>query len=134
MILKQVNSSGPFQFPADAKLTYPLAPLITASYTDSTRTTIRIRGTVFIDSNYSGDPSLTELSESDGVFSAYVDYTLVYPSQLPPSSYNCWYLEFDYVPQNGPISYVDLKLRNTDPRTSRGTVTTVQMELNSEES
>lgn len=99
---------------------YPIAPTVTAYSTKEVdgSYTIFFRIMVLIDSDYTKSPvfSIDETTNAD----FYVVFDL--PSKVP-THYTAWYLEASYIVQE--LADVTVYLQNNDPRTSRGTVTTV---------
>lgn len=93
----------------------PIAPLVSAVYINDA---VNFRIVVFIDSNNTKAPTF-------GVDSNNTDFYLEYDSREEvPKSYTAWYIDVFYT-----CKYVDkvtVYNQDTDPKTSRGTVTTVQ--------
>jgi hypothetical protein len=129
MRLKEINSkiielsSGlpATNFKPSSKGTlFPIAPSVTAYCTkdNAGNTTIFFRIVVFIDSDNSKPPvfSIDETTNKD----FYIEFDL---TAKAPANYTVWYIETSY-PINA-LGDVTVYLQNKDPRTSRGTVTTV---------
>ncbi len=127
--IKQINAAGtPFTFPAGSNLEYPLAPVITAHRTSPDGPEIYIRVVVFIDASFQGEPTIGNwsLNTENNTLSGFVDYDAPSPRVTPPLTYNSWLVETTYDDSGMAVDDVELFLRDTDPKTSRGTVTTVQ--------
>lgn len=110
--------------PSDTGVLNPIAPLITvtALEDESRNTNLFFRMVVFIDSKNEKAPTFGVDTDENSEF--YVSFSLA--SQIP-KEYSAWYIEALY-PVNLPIGPITVYTQNDDPRTSRGTVTTVIIE------
>ena len=119
----QINEpNSPFQFTEQVEV-IALAPLATAQLNSGNNAVI-VKATLFIDSNDQETPGILSINESDNILEIVFDYN--FPEEIP-EAYNVWYVELEYpVGSAGEITTVITRLRDLDPTTSRGTVTTVQ--------
>lgn len=129
MKLKEINSkiialdsgvSAANITPSNLGALYPIAPAATAYCTKdiSNNYNYFFRIVVFIDSDNPKTPTFC-IDETTGN-----DFYVVF--DLPaksPTNYTVWYIESTY--QVNQLSDVTVFLQNEDPKTSRGTVTTV---------
>lgn len=116
--------SSDFSLPTNDHNDSLLAPLITARLSEDGGS-ILVRIVVFIP-GVSGDstqPKLTFLGVTGCQLTCTVDFT---ESNEPVSPCEVYYLEAEYAENVPAIEEVCVFLNNKDPRTSRGTVTTVQ--------
>jgi len=117
---------------------YPVAPLVFAE--DSLAAgTYKLRIVAYLPSEVIKPPRFT--IENNGtpytviaeggkelmVRSFILDYD--YSATLTPVNYNMWSIFIEYGLEDGlqPVDYILTRLRDIDPKTSRGTVTTVQL-------
>jgi hypothetical protein len=114
----KINSDA-LLFPSDLAIEYPMAPMASVKMS-SDQTTLFIRVVVFIDAAFSGVPTVITPILTNGTLYCTVQYTC---SNTTPTKFIGWFSTFDY-PASGVIQ-VETLLENTDPKTSRGTVTTV---------
>ena len=117
-------NSAPFIFVENATVTYPVAPLVSAKfYQVNNVQTLKVRVTLYIDSNVTTNPKLEIPTEIGEDLELYFDYD--YTEEIPVSC-NVWYVEFDYTSATvGNITNVVSYLKDIDPETSRGTSTKV---------
>lgn len=117
-------NSEPFIFADNATVTYPVAPLVSAKfYQVNNVQTLKVRVTLYIDSNVTTNPKLEIPTEIGEDLELYFDYD--YTEEIPVSC-NVWYVEFDYTSATvGNITNVVSYLKDIDPETSRGTSTRV---------
>lgn len=116
---------------------YPIAPLVYAEDTKDPNV-FRVNIAVYIPADVQSVPDI--LIEHDGspmeitiengkkvlARSILVEY-LAPTSPKPPQEFNLWGIYLEYELDDVPsVGYILTRLRNKDPRTSRGTVTTVQ--------
>ncbi|WP_309640116.1 hypothetical protein [Flavobacterium sp.] len=96
----------------------PVAPMTTANYNNIENKTFMLRITVFQETNQEKAPELC-IDESTG------DYYVTYfaDEKVTVETYNAWY----FAAANQPFVKKEIKVFNCnlDPKTSRGTVTTV---------
>lgn len=118
----KVNEEIPFQFPANSEPGYPAAPFLTACLVMGEPSLMWVRMIVFIDSSYPGTPWMATPSISNGIVSFTVNYDL--SESVPPTNFTAWLVEFKIQFTEG-TNQVEGFLCNEDPRTSRGTITTV---------
>ena len=119
--VSKVNVEKSFVFKDDKNIDFPMEPLISAIITAFN--TIKIRIVVFVDRENKIDPVVKIISEIEDTLSISVDYDY---KDIKPSEYTCYYLEIDYSSDTvSKIKKINSKLIDTDPRTSRGTVTEV---------
>lgn len=119
----KINTT-PFTFTNPATVTYPLSPLITAEfYKPKGIVTLKIRATVYINSQDSNHPIVQIPVEDNNSLQLYFDYNF---SETTPESCDVWYLELDYTSQTvANITAIVSYLKDLDPETSRGTTTGV---------
>lgn len=132
MRLKEINStvialnnglSNTHITPSNKGKLFPIAPSVTAYCTENNSSSYNyfFRVVVFIDSDYTQKPTFC-IDETTGV-----DFYVVFDlPEKEPTSYTAWYIESTH--QMSQLGDVTVYLRNSDPRTSRGTVTTVIIE------
>lgn len=106
--------------PSSKGTLYPIAPAVTVYSTKGASGNYNyfFRIVVFIDSDATEAPTFC-IDEATGV-----DFYVVF--DLPakePTNYTPWYIEANY--EMSSLRGVTVFLQNNDPRTSRGTVTTV---------
>ncbi|NRA13820.1 MAG: hypothetical protein HRT57_17905 [Crocinitomicaceae bacterium] len=123
-----INENSKFKFPEGADVAYPSAPLVTAKYIDKGQSII-MRIVVFVDVKFIGTLKFTQIQEANpDTFYGLIQYNMDYRNHgHVPSEYRVSYYEFTCSSNKGKITKIDLCLENDDPKTSRGTVTTVQM-------
>ena len=117
-------NSEPFVFTNSTTVTYPVAPLVSAKFyeVDSIQT-LKVRVTLYIDSNVITNPKLETPTEAGEDLELYFDYDF---TEEIPVSCNVWYVEFDYTSASvGNITNVVSYLKDIDPESSRGTTTKV---------
>lgn len=121
-----INRTEAFVFPEGSELTYPLPPLVTA---ENLGNGILVRAVVFIDANFEGTPSFGQwiYNADEKSLKGVVDYDAPAPQGIP-TSYQAWMVEATYETSD-VVETIILYLCDTDPKTSRGTVTTVQTGL-----
>lgn len=119
----QINQV-PFKF-SNKSPGNPLAPLVAAEFYENEGVlTLKIRATLYIDAQNTTIPTVVLQSEKENILNFVFDYDYC---EVEPTSYNIWYVEIDYTSDTvGNIDTVMTYLRDIDPKTSRGTVTTVQ--------
>lgn len=108
----------------------PMAPLVTAVWStcDEDKDVAFIRITVFINSEYTivnpNGPQLAVAKDHTKTTDFYVFYEI---SEQIPNSYTAWYFEFHYEINKETINkdLINVFNFNTDPKTSRGTTTSV---------
>lgn len=118
-------NTGAFIFVQPETVTYPVSPLVSASfYSPNGVLTLKIRATLYINSEDPNNPTVEEPKEIDGSLQLYFDYNF---SEETPESCDVWYVEVDYTSDTvGDITEVVSYLKDIDPETSRGTRTGVQ--------
>lgn len=128
----QINSS-PFEFPKQRngqpmKIQYPMSPLVT--YKEDVvdgQTTIYVRIVAFIDSLITDAPTLNFISLINNQLKLEIDYN---HKGAVPTSFNAWFIDYNYpVASGSSVDSVLTCVQNEDPTTSRGTVTTAQVQL-----
>lgn len=109
--------------PSSKGILFPIAPTVTVYCTNDASNNYNyfFRIVVFIDSDVSKAPTLNIDETTDNNF--YIIFDL--PAKVP-TSYTAWYIESTL--QLNQLGDVTVYLQNNDPRTSRGTVTTVVVE------
>ena len=119
----QINEpNSPFQFTEQVEV-IALAPL-TGAQLNTGNNAVIVKATLFIDSNDPETPDVLSVTENNETLEIVFDYN--YPEEIP-EAYNVWYVELEYpVQSTSEITTVLTKLKDLDPTTSRGTVTTVQ--------
>jgi hypothetical protein len=117
-------NAAPFVFTNSATVIYPLSPLITAEfYEPNAIVTLKIRATLYINSEDPNHPVVQIPKEADNSLKLYFDYNF---SDTTPESCDVWYVEVDYTsPTVETITTIVSYLKDIDPDTSRGTSTEV---------
>lgn len=115
-------NTGAFIFSQPETVTYPVSPLVSASfYSPNGVQTLKIRATLYINSEDPNNPTVETPTEIDGSLQLYFDYNF---SEETPESCDVWYVEVDYTSDTiGNITEIVSYLKDIDPETSRGTVT-----------
>jgi hypothetical protein len=86
--------------------------------------TLKIRATLYINSEDQINPAVEEPVELGTTLQMYFDYNF---SEETPESCNVWYVEVDYTSETvGDLIEVVSYLKDLDPETSRGTTTSVR--------
>ena len=118
-------NTGDFIFSNPETVIYPVTPLISASfYSPNDILTLKIRATLYINSEDQNNPTVEEPTELDNTLQMYFDYDF---SEETPESCNVWYVEVDYTSETvGDLIEVVSYLKDLDPETSKGTKTKVQ--------
>ncbi|GIZ08571.1 hypothetical protein [Flavobacterium sp. UMI-01] len=118
----QINSV-PFVFIDNKTVSYPVAPLVSAKFYEVNGVkTLKIRVTLYIDSNVTTNPRVETPTENGNQLELYFDYD--YTEEIPTSC-NVWYVELDYTSATvANIETVVSYLKDLDPETSRATKTT----------
>jgi len=113
-------NTGDFIFSNPETVIYPVTPLISASfYSPNGVLTLKIRATLYINSEDQNNPVVEEPTELDNTLQMYFDYDF---SEETPESCNVWYVEVDYTSETvGDLIEVVSYLKDLDPETSRGT-------------
>ena len=113
-------NTGDFIFSNPETVIYPVTPLISASfYSPNGVLTLKIRATLYINSEDQNNPTVEEPTELDNTLQMYFDYDF---SEETPESCNVWYVEVDYTSETvGDLIEVVSYLKDLDPETSRGT-------------
>jgi hypothetical protein len=125
MALKVIQNTkintGDFIFSSPETVTYPVAPLISAKfYSPNGVLTLKIRVTLYINSEDPNNPTVQEPTEEGNSLQLYFDYNF---SEATPESCDVWYVEVDYTSDTvGNITEIVSYLKDIDPETSRGTV------------
>ncbi len=115
-------NTGDFIFLHPETVTYPVAPLVSAKfYSPNGVLTLKIRATLYINSEDQINPTVEEPVELGTTLQMYFDYDF---SEETPESCNVWYIEVDYTSETvGDLIEVVSYLKDLDPETSRGTNT-----------
>lgn len=116
---------------------YPIAPLVFGENM-AEKNSYRIRIIVYIpfevkttpkfiiENNGKASAVITEGGQEIMARSFIVEYD--YSSKITPKTYTLWSITYEYnIGDMEPVDYVMTRLRDFDPKTSRGTVTTVQL-------
>jgi hypothetical protein len=113
-----------FTFTSPETVTYPVAPLVsTKFYSPNGVLTLKIRATLYINSEDPNNPTVQEPTEEGNSLQLYFDYNF---SEETPESCDVWYVEVDYTSDTvGNITEIVSYLKDIDPETSRGTETKV---------
>lgn len=119
----KINTEN-FIFTNPETVTYPVAPLVSAQfYSPNGMLTLKIRATLYINSEDSNNPMVEEPTEVDNSLQLYFDYNF---SEATPESCDVWYVEVDYTSDTvGNITDIVSYLKNIDPETSKGTKTMI---------
>lgn len=106
-----------FIFSNPETVIYPVTPLISASfYSPNGVLTLKIRATLYINSEDQENPVVEEPTELDNTLQLYFDYDF---SEETPESCNVWYIEVDYTSETvGDLIEVVSYLKDLDPETS----------------
>lgn len=115
-------NTGAFIFVQPENVSYPVPPLVSASfYSPNGVPTIKIRATLYINSEDPNNPTVETPTEADGSLQMYFDYNF---SEETPESCDVWYVEVDYTSDTvGDITEIISYLKDIDPETSKGTKT-----------
>lgn len=123
--------STPYSFPEGTgyNFGYPMAPLITAKTMASNESfpmnTVIVRALVFVDSAIEAVNDVRFIPDTKNTTDSIFYGTIQYSSpDHEPTSYRVWC--FDVVLEDKGYDTIALALENDDPKTSRGTTTTVQ--------
>ena len=110
-------NTGDFIFSNPETVIYPVTPLISASfYSPNGVLTLKIRATLYINSEDQNNPTVEEPTELDNTLQMYFDYDF---SEETPESCNVWYVEVDYTSETvGDLIEVVSYLKDLDPETS----------------
>ena len=110
-------NSGDFIFSNPETVIYPVTPLVSASfYSPDGVLTLKIRATLYINSEDQENPVVDEPTELDNTLQLYFDYDF---SEETPESCNVWYIEVDYTSETvGDLIEVVSYLKDLDPETS----------------
>lgn len=106
-----------------------MAPMVSVKLESPESANIIIKIVVFIDSVFEGEPTASDIAVSpDGTTAnVLIQYDAPAPPSGMPASYTAHFIEIIYTPPaDSGVSFVEVALQDTDPKTSRGTVTTVQ--------
>lgn len=114
-----------FTFSSPETVTYPVAPLVsTKFYSPNDVLTLKIRATLYMNSDDIVPPIVEEPTESGTTLTMNYDYDF---SEVTPETCDVYYIEVDYTSETvGDITNVMSYMVNLDPETSRGTTTTVE--------
>lgn len=115
----------PFTFLQPGEVNYPVAPLVSAKFytPEGGALTLKIRATVYMNSEIPDAPVVEPPVEKDGVLTINIDYDF---SMETPETCDVWYIELDYTSDTvGNINKVQSFMINLDPEGSRGTSTEV---------
>ena len=117
-------NAKPFVIEDTKSIEFPMAPFTTAySYKEDGINKIKIKTILFIDA-LAVQPSLNfKTSEENNFLKISSNYNF---KEETPTSFNCYYVELDYTSEQVEnIDTVISYLVDLDPRTSRGTYTSV---------
>ncbi len=116
----KINTAD-FIFTNPETVSYPVAPLVSAKfYSPNGVLTLKIRATLYINSEEPNNPTVQEPTEEGNSLQLYFDYNF---SEATPESCDVWYVEVDYTSDTvGNITEIVSYLKDIDPETSRGTV------------
>ncbi|MES2575905.1 MAG: hypothetical protein V4572_13255 [Bacteroidota bacterium] len=119
-------NTGAFIFTNPETVTYPVEPLVSANfYSPNGVLTLKIRATLYINSEDPNNPTVETPTEVDNSLQLYFDYNF---SEETPESCDVWYVEVDYTSDTvSDITEVVSYLKDIDPETSRGTKTGVKV-------
>jgi hypothetical protein len=116
----------PFTFLEPDEVNYPVAPLVSAKFykPDGKTLTLKVRATVYMNSEIPDAPVVEPPVEKDGVLTINYDYDF---SMETPETCDVWYVELDYTSATvADIKTIMSYMVNLDPETSRGTETDVR--------
>lgn len=111
-----------FTFSSPETVTYPVAPLVSAKfYSPNGVLTLKIRATLYMNSDDTVPPTVQEPTESGNVLTMNYDYDF---SEVTPETCDVYYIEVDYTSETVEnITTIESFMVNLDPETSRGTTT-----------
>ncbi|WP_269226188.1 hypothetical protein [Flavobacterium eburneipallidum] len=118
-------NTGDFIFSYPETVVYPVTPLVSAFfYSPNGVLTLKIRATLYINSEDQINPTVEEPVELGTTLQMYFDYDF---SEETPESCNVWYIEVDYTSETvGNLNEVVSYLKDLDPETSKGTTIVVK--------
>ena len=86
-----------FTFSSPKEVEYPVAPLVSAKFytpkTEGAPLTLKVRATLYINSDNPDAPIVEPPVEKDGVLTINYDYDF---SMVTPETCDVWYVELDY--------------------------------------
>jgi len=111
-----------FNFTSSETVKYPVAPLVSAKfYRPNGVLTLKIRATLYMNSDDIVPPIVEEPTESGTTLTMNYDYDF---SEVTPETCDVYYIEVDYTSETvGDITNIMSYMVNSDPETSRGTIT-----------
>lgn len=113
-------NTGDFIFTNPETVTYPVSPLVSAQfYNPNGVLTLKIRATLYINSEDSNNPTVEDPIEINNSLQLYFDYNF---SEATPESCDVWYVEVDYTSDTvGDITEIVSYLKDIDPEISKET-------------
>lgn len=121
-VKQNMNDSTPVQITFQQKRdATPLQPLLQASYANGI---LQFSAVVFLDAN-ANIPAANISVYFDSNFTPPIFYICYFANDQPTSSYNIYTVNFNYAMADNPVT-IQACVWDTDPKASRGTITTVQ--------
>lgn len=117
-------NTGDFIFKNPQAVTYPVQPLISATFFEDSENegvkTLKVRATLYINAADNRAPFVQPLPQIvDNSLQLYFDY---YYTEETPESCDVWYVELNYTSSEiDEITSITAYLRDIDPETSKGT-------------
>lgn len=117
---------------------YPIAPMVFAERVQEQKNIFKVRMVVYLPSEVETKPSKPYFDNDGEPVTFYTEdkkelvgrrciITYNYCTEIVPQTYNAWSIDFEYSIENlASVDYFLTHLTDIDPKTSRGTVTTVQ--------
>lgn len=113
--------TSPFQFNSTENIGDPMAPLVSAHRVESSNDVI-LNIVIFIPTN-SNDIELVEQKPEGDTLHCTVNYAF---NEGEPNEYKAYFMQHICENFSSSMSKIEVFLHQDDPKTSRGTVTTVQ--------
>jgi hypothetical protein len=122
------------------KADYPIPPLVFGEGIENKTKCFRVRMVVYLPSKVKtcpvlkveneGNPVAFDISKNEQLLGRSFILTFDYVYKKTPKKYRAWSVYFEYTVENdSSVDYLLTHLQDIDPKTSRGTVTTVQSAL-----
>lgn len=119
---------------------YPIPPLVFGESIENSKKSFRVRMVAYLPSEVKtppflrveneGNPVAFDISKNEQLLGRSFILSFDYVYKKVPLKYHAWSVYFEYtVEDDSSVDYLLTHLRDIDPKTSRGTVTTVQSAL-----
>ena len=124
--ISQINeASSPFAF-AKKVTDEVISPLASAQFKDSEESIICVKAILFIDTKYQNAPNVLDVTTNTEEKTLNITFDYDYTEEIA-SEYNVWFIQMECSVDEGTVvETLVTKVKDLDPVTSRGTVTTVQ--------